>query len=179
MRITAKAALPEAVTEDDDVATVRPIFVGGERSAGCRLRPEQAEEVARHLRPEKLFRIVSAGEVHEPEPVRGGIVDSADLLTPDVEPGHRAAGVRAVNRGVDKHDQPFRIRKRQRFEQHAVDDREDGGVGADPERQRRDGRDGEARRLPEHAQRVFEVPEKVGHGVLLVDMLDAPGADFG
>ena len=50
----------------------------------------------------------------------------------------------------------------ERSKQHAVDDAEDGAAGADAERQREDGHDGEARRPGELTDRVAHVAQDVG-----------------
>ena len=59
--------------------------------------------------------------------------------------------------------QPVRIAERQRRQQHALDDAEDGAVGADPERQRGQGHGGEAGRAAQHAQRVPDILAQLGH----------------
>ena len=43
-----------------------------------------------------------------------------------------------------QHDEAVRLGERQRTDQHRVDDREDGDVGADADRQRQEREDGEA-----------------------------------
>ena len=53
--------------------------------------------------------------------------------------------------------EPLRMRIRQRLEQHAVDDAEDGGVGADAERERQDRDRGVARALGQGAEGVAHV----------------------
>ena len=53
-------------------------------------------------------------------------------------------------------DQSVGFGIRQRLQQHAVDDAEDGAVGADAERQREHGDEREARRLDEAADRVVK-----------------------
>src|SRR5262249_20958548 len=64
---------------------------------------------------------------------------------------------------LDSH-QPVRLRIRQRFEQHRVDDAEDRRIGADPQGQRehRDGRN----HLPleQHSHRIANVFEERIHG---------------
>jgi hypothetical protein len=58
------------------------------------------------------------------------------------------------------HDvQPIRVRVRQGTQDDGVDDAEDGGIGADAERQRRDGDSGEARSAPEHPRSDARVLE--------------------
>src|SRR6185436_19374071 len=61
--------------------------------------------------------------------------------------------------------EPVRLRVRQRFEQQAVDHREDGGIdaAADCQRDERDRR--EPRRLAQHAEPVTEIaPQHLEHG---------------
>ena len=66
------------------------------------------------------------------------------------------------------------MRERQRLEQERVDHAEDGGVRADPERERQDGDDGEAGMLDELAKAVTDV----GHHNLPNEWLfDAQGDD--
>ena len=48
-----------------------------------------------------------------------------------------------------------------RAQQHAVDDAEDGGVGADAERESEYGDDGESRRFSQHSQRVAKIAEEI------------------
>ena len=58
---------------------------------------------------------------------------------------------------VLEQDQPLRVGIRQRPQQHGVDHGEDRDVGADAERQREDGGEGEARLPDEEPQRVAEI----------------------
>jgi hypothetical protein len=87
-------------------------------------------------------------------------------LAPVVEIGHRDAHVGDLIRPFRGEDEPVRLRIGQRAQQHAVDDREDGGVGADAQRQRqhRDGGEaGAARELPRPVPQVL--PQGV-HSIL-------------
>ena len=49
-------------------------------------------------------------------------------------------------------------------EQHSIHHAENGGVGANSQRQRQDGNQGEAGVLPQHAQREFQVLHQSQHG---------------
>ena len=53
--------------------------------------------------------------------------------------------------------QALRIAERQRLEEHAVHDGEDGAVGADAQRERRDGDGREPRRAPQRPDGVADV----------------------
>jgi hypothetical protein len=57
----------------------------------------------------------------------------------------------------------LRLAHRQRPQQDGVDEREDGDVGADAERQRQGRREREAWRSPHHAQRVADVSTQHVH----------------
>ena len=59
-----------------------------------------------------------------------------------------------------QHDEAVGVGERHRLEQHRVDDREDRGIGADAERERRDRRGREATALPEHPKRLAQVFEE-------------------
>ena len=61
--------------------------------------------------------------------------------------------------------QAIGLRKRQRLEQHAVDDAEDRGVGADAERQRDDRGEREGRRGAKLSRGVADVVPEVVHDV--------------
>ena len=54
-------------------------------------------------------------------------------------------------------DEAFALRYRQALEERGVDEAEDRGVGADAQRQRQHGGDGESRLLAQHAGRVAQV----------------------
>jgi hypothetical protein len=68
----------------------------------------------------------------------------------------------ALFRGVraPDHYEAARVAIRERLEQHAVDDREDGGVGADPQRKCRDREDREHGIAQEHANGVARVGDE-------------------
>ncbi len=70
------------------------------------------------------------------------------------EPG---VGEEPVGRAIADRDETIRIGIRKRTQQDGVHDGEDRGVRADAERQREDGRGGEAGCAPQHAQAVADV----------------------
>ena len=67
---------------------------------------------------------------------------------------------------------------RRRREEHRVDQAEDGGVHADPEREHGDGGEGEARRFPELANGETEVLDHIVLFLLFCPKSDH-GVDFG
>ena len=70
-------------------------------------------------------------------------------------------------RRFPENNQLLRIRVRQRAKEYSVDNREDGGVGADAESESEDGDEGEAGALAEHARGVADVLEEGLHFLAL------------
>src|SRR5258706_6112181 len=62
------------------------------------------------------------------------------------------------------HD-PLRIGKGERPQQDGVDDAEDGGVGADTDRQAEHGDDGETRALEQHPEGKAKIADQGTHGM--------------
>src|SRR2546430_897970 len=79
----------------------------------------------------------------------------------EVRKGH--AEVHAPEPGRHDLDEPVRSGVRQRLEQHGVDRAEDGGIGADAEREREHGDEREAGASREGADRVPEILEQGVH----------------
>ena len=104
----------------------------GERPAHRRAEAERGEEVGRH--PGDLFAFGRAGiaDHRGAAPVHRNPRQRVEPATPLVVVGERAAVVRHTGLGirVGDGDQIGGVRKRQRAQQHAVDDGED--VSADP-----------------------------------------------
>ena len=103
------------------------------------------------------------GQVDDVEAVRRDVLKGARLPPPQVEFRRRCTGKRSLRRRVDEHDQTTRLRIRQRPEQDGVEDREDGGIGADAQRQRgqRDG--SKTGVLTQHAHSVAQIVEQRIH----------------
>ncbi len=82
----------------------------------------------------------------------GGYLHRSDFTTHRREPSSWIGPLHA--------DQAIRIGIRQRTEEDRVDEAEDGGVGADTERQREDRGERETGIAPQHAQRVADIPDE-------------------
>ena len=65
--------------------------------------------------------------------------------------------------GLSEVDEPLAVGMRKRAEQDASHDAEDRGVGADPEREREDGRDREEGCAREAPRRIAHVPKELPH----------------
>ena len=61
--VGGKVSGPEGMAHDDDTRTVRPAFVGRERSAEDRLHAEERKEIARHRHAGQAFGVAVAGEL--------------------------------------------------------------------------------------------------------------------
>ena len=166
--IGGEASLPQCMTEDRDAVLAGHLFVLDEVSAERRLNAQGAEHVDRHPQTAQpfglgAFRIQDAGREHGRAILHARV--ERDVLERPVArlPVHQVGGRRRRARPVaqrvrlpDLHE-PVRLVQRQRLEQDAVDDGEDGGVGADAERQREGGDQGERFLCREHSPCVPEV----------------------
>ena len=67
---------------------------------------------------------------------------------------------------MEQPHEPIRLLERQRPQQHGVDDAEDGGVGADAEREHGDDRERERRGAEQDPEGVAEIGKERAHGGL-------------
>ncbi len=127
-------------------------------------RAEEAEvtfadvDAVELLRPVAGEVIAGAGHV-----VRGHLLKEARLPLVSVKLRDGGQEIVGQNRGVEKLDHAIGVGVAERLEQHRIHDAEDGSVGSDAQRQRGHGGDGEARVLPEHEERVFDVVPEIAH----------------
>jgi len=155
------------VTEDDDLALAALVLFGTEASPGGDRESEHVEQPAADEGGVDLARFAG------PEHRHVTLIDRLDLLE-DPRVGAHAhevgCGERRVARAVGiqhlHHVQPFGVAERQRFQQHAVDDAENGAVGADADAERHDDDERQARRSTERAEGVAKIVKDV-HGVEL------------
>ncbi len=84
----------------------------------------------------------------------------AELLKAGI--GWRAAA--AARAGSFGENELRRCLDRQHAQQHRVDQAEDGGVGADPQREGQDGDGGESRIVAQHARGIAQVLQQVFDG---------------
>ena len=166
-------ALPESVTQDNFETAgpaTRLLIRTRETAAKDRLDAEHVEEFPAHLLSTHALRSLFVDQ-------RDGAVAinrharKAAVLFPKigevrkaqrVEPGRRY-GLGQIDAADG--DEFLRRREWQRLQEHRVDHAEDGGVRADPEREREHGDDGERGMLDELAQAVADV---VHHKILLM-----------
>ncbi len=147
VRVRPEAALPQAVAQDDDVGRPRDVvLVGGEGASARGGDAQQAEVRRRDELGEDALRLVGARQ-RQRLVVEGG--HRFEALRPVAPVG--VVGIRGAPafhaRAHDvapELDEARGIGVRQRLRPHGVDEAEDRGVAADPDRQREDGGRGEA-----------------------------------
>ena len=125
-----------------------------------------------------------SASVIDPFDVARDLLESARLLPPVLEVRGRDVVARLRVQPIvlpDRHEAAG-IAERQRAQQHGVDDREDGGVGADAERERQHDDRGETGALAHQAQRIAKILEQHVETPLLAeeaprvgDRADRPG----
>ena len=172
VELAPEAPAPVRVA-DDGVRHLVPVVRRGEQPANGRPDPEHFEEPTGHEPPTALFPAIpletdlpgaeAALTGHQRREPIGLVPQLLELCV-----GHPrarsvgapvpAAGPTASLVGVGQHHQLARMRHhRQRRVQHAIPQLEDGGIGADAERQRQQRRRGESRPRRHRAQRVAQV----------------------
>ncbi len=140
-------------------------FAGHEQTARRGLQPQRFEEVSRDRRMQELRRLAVHGDAGDPKVEGEDVRELGDALAVVLERLERKAIAhsRLVTRHVERDDDDlFRIGDGERTKE-AVDDAEDGGVGADAERERQRRRDDEPRRSARLAQHGLDVSKKAGH----------------
>ena len=157
--VAAEARLPDAVGQDHVLVGVRLRLVLGEAAAEERLAPERGEERRRDRERPQLLRLAALGQVDAAAGEQRRVLDRGRLGLAIEVVGNRDAGLRQPHQriGVPDEDQPVGVRIRQRPQERLVEQAEDRGVGADPERQGQDRDQGEDRLLAKRAEGVADV----------------------
>jgi len=152
------------VAEDGDRSTPA-LLLRREGPAERRLDSQQWEEPGRHPRARDVLRLLDARQLEFPVLVRGQPLErpSGPPESLEIRSRERHLRHRQLRDPFEHHDEPSRVPIGKRSEEHAVDDAEDGGVRADPERQRQDHDEGETGRLGERPDGVAEVLGEGGH----------------
>ena len=161
---------PHPVRQHRELVGARPGVRLAEAAADERLAAERREERRRDREPAQLLRLPVRGEADGAEREEGRVFDGLGLALPVQIVRNRHARLRQAHQRVAVPDEHEAVggRVRQRAQQHLIQQAEDGGIGANPERQRQDGDEREDRLLAQRAQRVSDVL----HGEWL-DGLDA------
>ena len=158
VRIAREALLPESAAHEHHRVLAGRELIFVEESPEHRLRAEDAREVSRDDSTFNPFRVGAlSGEVEvRALPPRESFKGCGVLMNREELPG-RPRGLREVRASrVDTH-QPLGLLEGQRPQEHAVDDREDRGVGADAESEGQQHDRGESRRGTKLTERGGEV----------------------
>ena len=164
-RIGAEALTPQPVGEDAPRGPVPDeLLLVGEVASERRLHAERRKQARRRRAGRHaLGRADAARQVRVADGVPAHRRQQARLLlgmswSSGTDDGHVE---HALHRELAvEDDERARVAIGQRPQQHAVDDAEDGGVGADAERQRDNRRRRHARRPAQHAQREPRHPSR-------------------
>src|SRR4029453_7188877 len=84
-RIATEASYPQAITQNGDWRSVRPIFVDGECSPRHKRRAEQTKERLGHASDRDLFGVWRTSHVDEIESVRGHILEHGVEVLPHLQ----------------------------------------------------------------------------------------------
>ena len=162
LRVPAKALDPDAIAEDHHAIASGLYLFLREGAAQNRTHLQRLEESAVADGPHKPLRLVcdgceGEGSLLVSSHAREDLILRAPVLVISGR-GHHAGDVALLVRLPNIH-QALGLRERQGTEQHCVEDTEDSTVGADPQRQGQDGREGESRILTQRADGESEIIE--------------------
>jgi hypothetical protein len=143
------------------------VLLGAEHAPDGRLHPEQREVVARHHFGVEQFGLVVDADRHFRQPAAQyfaqGLGLPLELLIHRIRMhplSHVAAVVRAL---LVEHDELIRSSDRKLAQDHLIDQREDGRVRANTQRQRQDRDDGEQGASEQASDSEADVVERKGH----------------
>ena len=166
-RIAAERGGPEAMGEHRRAVGLRPVVAGVEQPPQHGTEAHHLEVGAADDAGAHRARLAEAehGELDGGEVAERGERLHARLQVAQL--GHREVRVLHADalRALADVDEPVLVAVDERPQQHAADDAEDGGVGADAERQREHDGDGQALGAGERAKRELEVGDQA-HGRL-------------
>src|SRR5262249_44674084 len=139
--IAAETPLPQAVAQNDDFILAWLFLFRGEASPARGIHAHQLEEVGRHSDGANFFGFALASEVYTQAPNPGHPLKSFILIAPvlKIRVGRDVITDSLPTVVHPDHCQLFRLRIRQRAQQHTVDDAEDRRVRANAQAERDDG----------------------------------------
>src|SRR5271166_2195484 len=136
-------ALPEPVSHDHHRCRFAAEIIRPKQPAMQRWNAENVKCLRTHFESPEALRIVDAGE-HEVAPFPGGgLLERGDAALVIVELSRRNIARLSIAAAAGDVHEALRIAIRERVQQDAVDDAEEGGVCADADRESRDYESGE------------------------------------
>ena len=154
---SAKARLPEAVTEHDGGRCVRRIGLGTEDTSERGAHAQDPEYLAGQPPAFHALGLSVAGEVVGLPAEGSHLLEGAAHALPVAVVGRRELRVPVAALVLPEPHQPVRLREGQRPEEHVVGDREGGGRGANAQGGHRDRGERESPRAPQGARDEGEV----------------------
>ncbi len=159
-RIAAERARPEPVADHDDRRPALRRLLGREPASRNRVHAEHREQIVRHLERLKPGRLAAIRRVvHLAAHEEGDLLRAlaALLVVEEVRERGRLARRARVAIRFPEDGEPIDVANRRAPQEHGVDHAEDGGVGADAERQRQKRHDRETGIGGQQPQRVAEI----------------------
>ena len=153
------------------MAATGSVLLAQEQTAELRPSAHDLEEIGANGACDDRLRVAAAGKRELSEPIDRDPLEEPRVALPVVEVCRRdgkplQSRERALRWNVKQPHEPARFVERQRTQQHGVDDAENGGVGADADREDGHDRDQKRRRANEHPERVAKVGgERAQHGI--------------
>jgi hypothetical protein len=165
-RVAGVPPLPEAVPENHEVRAVRHVLFGREQPSTDRRHTEHRKQVRGHRRRGEALRLSVSGEI-DLTLAPGSDIAQRPRLPPVTI--HFAVGHPRLIEGrpaAPDHHGAVGVAPRQRPEQHGVHHAENGGIGADAERQRQHRNAGKTGVAAEGARAEAQVLQKGFHRVV-------------
>ena len=163
-------APPDAVADHHHARRIGHVIFGTKRPSERGNDAEHREVLVRGLLARDRLWLALIDQGRPPPGHHRDFLEERVLASPvGVVPrsGPLIGGAAACPHVLPHSDQPIGVTVGQRPQQQGVDHGEDRGVGANPERQRQDGDDGEGRRFPQHPDGVADVLKHLTqHGIL-------------
>ncbi len=168
--LTAKAPLPQTVTENDYLVASRLIFISCDSSSVISLRAQQRKKIRRDARGRDAFGPFTSGQIQILIFEAGHLFE--DLALRAVVFVLRSFGRQPLDAQFLKvapdHHQAIGVLIRQRPQEDAIHNTEDRGVSSNAERQHQHHSEREARMLPQTRNPVAKVFQQIIHRSLLL-----------
>ena len=172
--------VPERVGKDRHFGAADLIFRGQKVTPENRRDAENVKEIVVHAVRVDLFRFAITGHI------QSGLIESASafeglgllLNVFELGQGRWTTGFSLFAIAGGNADEPAGVVVRERTEQDRIDDRENCGVGTDPQGQGENRDDGKCRRFEQGPKRVAQVLPEGLHGVTFRWNARASGLSF-
>jgi hypothetical protein len=159
--VGAELGLPQPVAQHGDIPLAQLIFVRRERPPQNRLDSEDVEVVRRDPRAPQLHGLGYAGERDGTAGLRGHVLEDRVLLLP-VQIVQRGNAVPPPSGRLLEHAQDaVRLPVRQRLQQDAIHEAENGGVAPNAQRQRHHRNGGKPRGILQRPETEPEILQKL------------------